>query len=219
MHLTPNTVYHFHISSADSAKNTTTTKDYVVSIKPDTTSPTITAFSILASSTSMTVPITTFTATDNVDVTGYMVTRTTSIPSSDSTEWTSAPPISYVFSQSGAVSLYAWAKDASGNVSIGRIASSIISTGSSYPKITIVTSMASPSTATITWITDQPTKSVIQYGSVVQYGSQIAHDNFIATHSVTLTGLTSGTRYYYYITATNAAGVEQNTGRQTIDIP
>ena len=46
----------------------------------DTTPPTVTAFAIPATATSLTVLITTFTATDLVGVTGYLLTETATAP-------------------------------------------------------------------------------------------------------------------------------------------
>jgi C1A family cysteine protease len=86
----------------------------------DTTKPAVTAFTIPSSSTSLTVNINSFTATDNVGVTGYMVTTSSTAPSASSGSWLTSVPTSYTFSSSttsGTKTLYAWAKDAAGNVS------------------------------------------------------------------------------------------------------
>lgn len=80
----------------------------------DSTAPTVTAFVIPATATSLTVPITTFTATDGTGVTGYRITESSSAPSSG---WSSSAPTSYTFSSAGSKTLYAWARDAAGNVS------------------------------------------------------------------------------------------------------
>jgi hypothetical protein len=84
---------------------------------PDTTAPTVTAFSVATSSASLTVAIKSFTATDNVKVTGYMVTGTSTAPSATATGWTASHPTTYKVSSKGTYTLYAWAKDATGNVS------------------------------------------------------------------------------------------------------
>lgn len=83
----------------------------------DTTKPTITSFTIPSASNSLTVPITTFTVADNIDVMGYLLTETSTTPFTTNTNWVSSIPVSYTFSTSGATSLYAWAKDASENIS------------------------------------------------------------------------------------------------------
>ena len=83
----------------------------------DTTIPTVSGFAIPTTSTSLTVPITTFTATDNVGVTGYMITENSTPPSSGAAGWTSSAPATYTAAAAGSHTLYPWAKDAAGNVS------------------------------------------------------------------------------------------------------
>jgi hypothetical protein len=92
--------------------------------------PTVTAFSIPVTSTSLTVTITTFTATDNVPVTGYMVTESTTPPSASATGWSATPPASYTFATEGTKTLYAWIKDGANIVSSSLSASVTISTAS-----------------------------------------------------------------------------------------
>jgi hypothetical protein len=98
--------------------------------RTDTASPTVLSFALPAAATSLTVPITSFVASDNVGVTGYMVTLGSTKPSATAAGWTAAAPSSYTFSAPGTLTLYAWARDAAGNVSAGRGASVSISGGS-----------------------------------------------------------------------------------------
>ena len=67
----------------------------------DTIAPTVTGFSIPATSASLTVSITTFTATDNVGVTGYLVTESATAPSASAAGWSLSAPVSYAFSTAG----------------------------------------------------------------------------------------------------------------------
>ncbi len=116
----------------------------------DTTAPTITSFTIPDSSTSLTVPINSFTATDNVGVTGYMVTTSSTAPSASSASWLTSAPTSYTFAASttsGTKTLYAWAKDAAGNVSTSVSASVTLSLSSQSD---LVVSAVSNKTTTIT---------------------------------------------------------------------
>ena len=94
----------------------------------DTAVPSVTNFVIPSNSTSLTVPITTFTATDNVGVTGYMVNESSTKPSALATGWSTSAPTSYACSSAGAKTLYAWAKDEAGNVSASRSASVSVTT-------------------------------------------------------------------------------------------
>ncbi len=83
----------------------------------DTTAPIVTGFTIPATSSSLTVPITSFTATDNIGVAGYLLTETSSTPLISNPSWSSTAPTNYIFSAAGVKTLYAWAKDAAGNIS------------------------------------------------------------------------------------------------------
>jgi hypothetical protein len=111
----------------DSAGNVSTSRSATVVITlPDTTRPIVTAFTIPATATNLTVPITTLTATDTVGVTGYMVTESSTAPSPSATGWTLPAPASYTFATAGSKMLYAWAKDSAGNVSTSRSATVVI---------------------------------------------------------------------------------------------
>ncbi len=93
----------------------------------DSTAPSVTVFAIPSTSNSLTVSITSLTATDNISVTGYLLTETATRPSATASDWTSAKPASYyTFATAGAKTLYAWAKDAAGNISASRSANVII---------------------------------------------------------------------------------------------
>ena len=86
----------------------------------DTTAPTVSKFSftiIQSSSASLTVGPIMFTATDNVGVTGYLITESSTPPSSGAAGWTSSAPYTYTAATAGSHTLYPWAKDAAGNVS------------------------------------------------------------------------------------------------------
>jgi hypothetical protein len=89
----------------------------------DSTSPSVTAFSVPATSSSLIVPVISFTASDNVGVTGYMVTESSAAPLATDPRWTVTAPTSYTFSSFGSKTLYAWARDAAGNVSASLSAS------------------------------------------------------------------------------------------------
>jgi hypothetical protein len=67
--------YRINVSNSRSASVTITLPPAA-----DTTPPTVTSFSLPATSNSLTVAITTFTATDNVGVTGYLLTESATKP-------------------------------------------------------------------------------------------------------------------------------------------
>ena len=91
----------------------------VVVTLPDTQAPTIGAFTVPAAHNAFAVPITAFTATDNVGVTGYLVRESTATPTAIDPGWLTAPPASFTVAAEGANTLQAWVRDAAGNVSAG----------------------------------------------------------------------------------------------------
>ena len=109
------TLYAF---ARDAAGNISTPSAASVMITlPDTTSPVISQFSIPPTASSLTIPVTTFTATDDTAVTGYILTTSANAPAANSSGWTSTPPSAYTFSSAGDLTLYAFAKDGAGNIS------------------------------------------------------------------------------------------------------
>ncbi len=99
---------------------------FSTSIAPDTTPPTISAFTVPATATTLTVAINSLTATDNVGVTGYLVNESATAPTASATGWILPAPTSYTFTTAGSKTLYAWAKDAAGNVSASMSATVVI---------------------------------------------------------------------------------------------
>lgn len=88
----------------------------------DTSVPTISSFSIPSSSSSFTVPVTNFVATDNTGITAYILTESSNPPVAGIGTWSGTAPSSYTFSDYGTHTLYAWAADAAGNVSASAFA-------------------------------------------------------------------------------------------------
>lgn len=83
----------------------------------DVIPPVVTAFGLPAESASLVVAVDSFTAQDNVAVTGYCITQSSS-PAGCA--WSATPPSSYTFAPgtgNGWYTLYAFARDAAGNSS------------------------------------------------------------------------------------------------------
>ena len=59
------------------------------------------AFTMPATATTLTVAISSFTATDNVGVSGYLVTESATVPAAGAAGWTATAPTSYTFSAAG----------------------------------------------------------------------------------------------------------------------
>ena len=95
----------------------------VINIKgKDTTPPVITIFSIPPEHKSLTIPINSFTATDDVAVAGYLLTETSKLPRPEDSGWSTAPPLFFTLSNAEISVLHAWVKDSSGNISTSILA-------------------------------------------------------------------------------------------------
>jgi hypothetical protein len=87
----------------------------------DVTAPTVTAFTIPATASSLTVSISTFTATDAGGGLEYCINESASAPTASTCSgsgWSRTAQTAYTFANAtGTKTLYAWAKDAAGNIS------------------------------------------------------------------------------------------------------
>lgn len=77
------------------------------------------------------------------------------------------------------------------------------------PNISSVSAAATAKSATITWKTDKPTSSQVEFGESSSYGSSSAVDNALVTsHSVSLAGLSTGVAYHYRVRSKDSGGSE-----------
>ncbi|NVN91044.1 MAG: LamG domain-containing protein [Desulfuromonadales bacterium] len=91
---------------------------FVVTTLADTEKPVVTSFALsTGESTAMTVGITSFIATDNDRVSGYLVTDSATPPAADNPGWLASAPTTVTLSWGGDNLLRAWARDPAGNVS------------------------------------------------------------------------------------------------------
>jgi hypothetical protein len=111
--------------------NSTTTVDASFRANPiqgDTTPPAVTAFTAPSTSTSLTITGISITATDYTGVTGYIITESSTQPSTTTQTWSTTAPTSYTTATTGTKTLYAWARDLAGNVSASRSVTVSVST-------------------------------------------------------------------------------------------
>ncbi len=68
------------------------------------------------------------------------------------------------------------------------------------------------SSAVITWTTDVPSTSAVDFGTTLSYGQSSPVDPTLTTsHRVTLSGLASETQYHYRVSSTDAAGITRRS--------
>lgn len=85
------------------------------------------------------------------------------------------------------------------------------------PVISNVAVVASGTSATITWDTDESATSEVSYGGTASYGDTHNSSALAVSHSATLTGLTPNTTVHFSVTSADAAGNTASTGDSTFD--
>ncbi len=207
--LLANTLYTFTVKAFDNAGNVSLASaplPVTTLPPPDAIAPVVT-FVVNPNSSSLTVPFTSFSATDNSGiVTGYLVNEVATPPLASASGWTGTSPTSYVFGSSGVKTLYAWAKDATGNVG-----------GASQPvTITLVPVITSSLTANGT--VDSPFSYQIVASNIpTSYGATPLPPGLTLNASGLISGTSTtdvGSPFTVNMTATNLAG----TGSKTLTI-
>jgi concanavalin A-like lectin/glucanase superfamily protein/Big-like domain-containing protein len=108
----------------------------------------------------------------------------------------------------GPHTLRAVASDAAGNSSTSAGVSIIVNIDTTPPVISgVAVSGVTGSAATISWTTDEPATSQVEYGSTTKYGgSTLAIAALVTRHGGALSGLTPGSVYHYRLESRDAAG-------------
>ncbi len=70
----------------------------------------------------------------------------------------------------------------------------------------VALSGAGASNASIAWVTDEGSSSVVEYGTTTSYGSSASGSGGVTSHSVSLAGLSPNTVYHYHVKSTDASG-------------
>jgi chitinase len=126
--LAANGSYSVSANAYDAAGNVGQAASVAVTVFNDTTAPVVTSFSMPAITNCATVAVSSFSATDNVAVIGYLISESATAPTAAAAEWNLTPPTSFTFAGTGTRTAYAWTKDAAGNVSASKATSVLIDT-------------------------------------------------------------------------------------------
>jgi hypothetical protein len=100
--------------------------------------PTVKTFTVPTSAVSP-IPVSAFTATDtDGTVVGYLITESSTKPSATASGWSTTPLTSYTTAKTGAVTLYAWAKDNAAGVSAAKTGTTTIVSGHTHNQSDVV---------------------------------------------------------------------------------
>jgi hypothetical protein len=186
----------------------------------DSAAPTVDAFTTTASSTSLTVAISSLTANDNTAVTGYLVSESGSQPTADATGWSSSAPVNYTFTSQGDKTFYAFAKDAAGNVSVPATAHVFIALAdSTAPVVTafIIPTALTSLTCPINSFTASDDTAVTGYLVSETATASADSGNWTATPTSSYTFAVAGAKTLYAY-AKDAAGNVSTSATATVVI-
>ena len=184
----------------------------------DTTVPSSPTISISGGATSTTSTVVTLllSAADNIGVTAYYASETSTTPSASATGWTSvtsttsySATVSFTL-RSGSVgdntkTVYVWFKDTAGNVSSSASDSITLASAPSAP--TGVSATAGNGQVSISWTSVSGATSYNIYWSTTSGVTKTTGTKLTGgTSPYTHTGRTNGTTYYYVVTAVNSYG-------------
>ena len=206
--LSDGTAYYYRVVSTDAAGNSTT--DPVAGSEPrtfatpDTTAPAVSNVAAVPSGTSVTVTWTTNeTASTSLSygpTASLGSTATGAAGTTHSVGLSGLAPGTYYYRVVSA--------DAALNSTTDPVTSSaprtFVIADTAPPVITAVASSGSGTTATITWTTDESSTSSVSYGTTTALGTTRTSTSG-TSHTVSLTGLTANTRYYFRVTSADAA--------------
>jgi LPXTG-site transpeptidase (sortase) family protein len=83
----------------------------------DSALPTVDTFTVPAATNSRDIPITTFTASDDTYLDGYLITTSSTAPSKTDSGWAASAPATFTVAADGSYTLYPWVRDGAGHVS------------------------------------------------------------------------------------------------------
>lgn len=210
--LAPNKTYHYKVRTRDSAGNNGDSADYTFSTKTtDITAPKMTGQPqvVVVQAKSATIDWTTdenassrvkFSTDASLSLETGTTTATTTKHSVTLTGLT--PKTTYQYQ--------AVTKDGSGNETVAELASFTTTAEPGIQGVTI--SDVTLSSALLAWTTTVATTSVVDYGPTTSFTQQYKDTNQTTTHTVKLTDLVAGQRYYLQV-----AGADANNNTITSD--
>jgi len=204
--LTPETVYHFRVSSQDESGNVATSTDYTFETDPnsDFTAPVIS--SVASSTTDITATITWTTDESATSTVEYGETDSYGSSSSSVAFTTDHSILIESLTVDTVYHFRVSSQDESGNVATSTDYTFATTADSAAPVISSVASSTSDGWALITWTTDENATSTVEYGTTDSYGSTTSTVALTTSHSIVITGLSSNTTYHYRVSSQDTFG-------------
>ncbi len=207
--LTPGVTYYFVVTAYDNSGNESGYSSEATLNIPDTAPPFISAVSA-----------------SNLTTTGATITWATDEPADGQvdygldTNYGSTTPLntqpvtqhSVTLSGLNASTTYHFrvnSRDAAGHLATsGDFAFTTLAPDATPPQITnVVAGSLSHEGATITWTTDEPTDSEVEFGETATYGQTTgATPNLVTAHQMTISGLNASTTYHFRVKSRDGAG-------------
>jgi hypothetical protein len=198
--------------------STAVSATFTQSQTPDTTAPVTSITSPLSGSTlsgsatiavSATDPVISGTVTSGIStvelrVDGTLLSTLTTAPYSGT--WNTLGVTN------GTHTLTAVARDAAGNTATSN---TVTITVSNPLSISSLSAQGGTNTATISWITNRPSTTRVEYGTSTAYSLQMTNASLVSTHSVTLSNLSLYTTYHYRATSVDAQGTSVSSSDGT----
>jgi hypothetical protein len=222
--LTNGTTYYYRVCATDNAGNTSS--GATASARPQATDATDTtapagslAFNPNVSYTASTSVTLALSASDGVGVTGYFLSTSSTVPTTATPGWTSVTSTTFYAgsvpftlpSGNGSKTVYAWYRDAAGNISTAASDSILLDT--TAPTNGTVTATPSSTQIALSWSGFTDAGSGLASSPYRLFSSTAASPACTGTPlysgslaTFTHTGLTNGTTYFYRVCATDNAG-------------
>jgi subtilisin len=213
--LAASTKYFYVVKSKDSAGNTVTSAESTfTTATPDTTAPAITAGPTVGSITTSGATVTWSTDEASDSQVDYGTAAGNYTASSGVSQTSGVTSHSVSLSGLSASTTYYYvvrSKDAAGNTATS--AESTFTTATPDTTAPVISAVAAGSItsggATVTWTTDESSDSQVDYGTSsggYSQSSGVSQTSGVTSHSVSLSGLSASTTYYYVVKSKDAAG-------------